>query len=713
MSLDDSFLNRIYYVCGSAKAIGMFWGIILLIILKYRKFWAKKGCQDSARSIVLPIYEPLIYGLVLTLAVELTFFSLSHFGVWSMTPMFTWGVYEFLRDGFPLIFLQRSVSPAAYKRAALWALIPVCHGVLCAFLLNYISELAATFLFEGGGVLWYLCLIAFVRLKRSRESALPYLIFMAVYRPLWILYYVQYTLGGDWKMIYWPLLGAIGLMEIPLTGIWYFTLRQDTIYWRTGAPKSYRFSQNKLLETKAVGLLSATQDAVIQTSLQSMIENSHRQLIDFAYIDIHEEQTLGAGAYSRVYAGTYKKTPVAIKFFSSLTEVTEKTIELYEKETAIMAAMNHPNIVNFYGLCVRPPTIFLIMELCSLGSLYNLLTANPALTLRHRLRMALDACTAIAHIHKLGFVHRDIKSLNFLVTDKLRLKLTDFGLSRKIQLCNGTDEAVERLNPSAEGLVAEASLNVQDNENEDRYVSRHDYMTRRVGTGLWMSPEMLQSKPYSEKTDIYSLALVLWEIFAGVPPFEEVRTAQLQQAICVENVRPVVPETCPEEYRALLEQGWSVNPAARPSAVEMCTVLTKLLRRTIALENTSMPATRAQALAATPRHSADSFEGQERHEALHDNERLLSTSSAGSSVSITDVENAIDINAEEHYAPLTPRPLSGSSSSSSFNSQDHSSHGRDSLMLRSSPVTSEYGGSRTSSQYQHLSINHPPAVAPR
>lgn len=105
------------------------------------------------------------------------------------------------------------------------------------------------------------------------------------------------------------------------------------------------------------------------------------------------KRQLGSGAFSKVFEGTYRGQPAAVKFFLRLNEVTPETIALYAKETAIMAAVSHPNIVLFHGsasfllivvhacvvfdgvcsMCVRPPAICLVMELCSRGSLYRVL----------------------------------------------------------------------------------------------------------------------------------------------------------------------------------------------------------------------------------------------------------------------------------------------------------------------------------------------------
>ena len=92
-----------------------------------------------------------------------------------------------------------------------------------------------------------------------------------------------------------------------------------------------------------------------------------------------------------------------------------------------------PYIVRFIGFTVNPPDIYITMELCCKGSLWDVL-ARHTLTYTQRLGMACEAAGAVAHVHLCGFVHRDIKSLNFFVTDETKLRLGDFGALTAVNL---------------------------------------------------------------------------------------------------------------------------------------------------------------------------------------------------------------------------------------------------------------------------------------
>jgi serine/threonine protein kinase len=173
--------------------------------------------------------------------------------------------------------------------------------------------------------------------------------------------------------------------------------------------------------------------------------------------------------------------------------------------------------------------------------------------LRVRLGMALHAASAVAYLHsaelapgsrdRAKLVHRDIKSLNFLVTDDFTVKLADFGDSR---------------------MVAAADAP----------------MTQRRGTLRWAAPEVMQGKQadeqYSEKVDIYSLGIVLWELMTGMVPFAELSEFMVVSQV-VAGARPKIPQDLPAPLRRLLKAMWHRNPSRRPSADQVCSQLCRCL----------------------------------------------------------------------------------------------------------------------------------------
>lgn len=198
---------------------------------------------------------------------------------------------------------------------------------------------------------------------------------------------------------------------------------------------------------RAERLLAHSSDLLLSHDVQVLIEANKRRFIDFGLLHINDADCIGRGGSSRVYSGFYRNYPVAIKFFAAESsaaaggagaegrneELTSDTVKAYAKETAIAAAITHPNVVMFIGICVRPPVIFLVSELCSEGSLFSVLPRikfHPAWGYHAILSFCIECIRSVLYLHENGFVHRDIKSLNYMVTHRGEVKLTDFGLSR-------------------------------------------------------------------------------------------------------------------------------------------------------------------------------------------------------------------------------------------------------------------------------------------
>jgi hypothetical protein len=125
------------------------------------------------------------------------------------------GLYEWIRDGFAMIFTQKSVSRQSFFRSFLLSFIWVLHGVLCGVLVNYIG-LPGLFIYHGIVILFYICM--WFGIVPRRQSILPYCAFMSIYRFIWCIYYIM--AAGYVTQLYYPILSMIGLLELPLTFIW-------------------------------------------------------------------------------------------------------------------------------------------------------------------------------------------------------------------------------------------------------------------------------------------------------------------------------------------------------------------------------------------------------------------------------------------------------------------------------------------------------------
>jgi len=188
------------------------------------------------------------------------------------------------------------------------------------------------------------------------------------------------------------------------------------------------------------------------------------------------------------------------------------------------------------------------------------------------------------------------------MTKEGTVKLSDFGLSRVIQ--NGAQSnkmGSEKYSEDDKVCVREHEY---EEESRDAGIQERVALTLRVGTRQWMSPEMLQRRAYTRKTDVYSVTVVMWEILTGGIPFDDVNRDSIQALVSAGD-RPPIPACCPLRISQILQLGWHDDPEKRPTAGVLVQLLQDALEE---VQNTplyllptaqqmSLKAMRAQALA--------------------------------------------------------------------------------------------------------------------
>ncbi|XP_047974891.1 uncharacterized protein LOC125217104 isoform X1 [Salvia hispanica] len=261
--------------------------------------------------------------------------------------------------------------------------------------------------------------------------------------------------------------------------------------------------------------------------------------------DLEDLQELGSGTFGTVFHGKWRGTDVAIKrikksCFAGRSSEQEKLAKDFWREAKILSTLHHPNIVAFYGVVPDGPggTLATVTEYLVNGSLRHvLLRKGRVLDQRRKVIIALDAAFGMEYLHLKNIVHFDLKCDNLLVNlgDPHRpvCKVGDFGLSR---------------------------------------IKRNTLVSGGVrGTLPWMAPELLNgnSSRVSEKVDVFSFGIALWEILTGEEPYMNMHCGAIIGGIVSDALRPPVPERCDPEWRKLMEQCWSHEPEARPPFSEI------------------------------------------------------------------------------------------------------------------------------------------------
>jgi serine/threonine protein kinase len=192
------------------------------------------------------------------------------------------------------------------------------------------------------------------------------------------------------------------------------------------------------------------------------------------------------------------------------------------------------------GACTVPGKMMIVTELMR-GDLERLILEEQVnLSMLTRMKMARDAALGMLWLHSSNpqIIHRDLKASNLLVDDNLNCKICDFGLSQ--------------FTPKGKHLI--------------------DGKEGAKGTPLWMAPEVMMGEPFNEKADVYSFGLILWFLLTKHEPYEDYDELEsFTRDICVNRVRPFIPNDCDPSLRELIVKCWDHNPQARPKFSEIIT----------------------------------------------------------------------------------------------------------------------------------------------
>ncbi|XP_033474725.1 BDNF/NT-3 growth factors receptor isoform X1 [Epinephelus lanceolatus] len=276
------------------------------------------------------------------------------------------------------------------------------------------------------------------------------------------------------------------------------------------------------------------------------------------------KRELGEGAFGKVFlAECYNLSPdqekilVAVK---TLKEASENARKDFHREAELLTNLQHEHIVTFYGVCVESDPLIMVFEYMKHGDLNKFLrahgpdavlmaegqTTRPVeLTQSQMLHIAQQIASGMVYLASQHFVHRDLATRNCLVGENLLVKIGDFGMSRDVY-------------------------------STDYY---------RVGVGghtmlpiRWMPPESIMYRKFTTESDVWSLGVVLWEIFTyGKQPWYQLSNNEVIECITQGRVLQR-PRTCPKEVYDLMLGCWQREPHMRLNIKEIHGLLHNLAK---------------------------------------------------------------------------------------------------------------------------------------
>ncbi len=217
------------------------------------------------------------------------------------------------------------------------------------------------------------------------------------------------------------------------------------------------------------------------------------------------ESSVGAGGMGEVYRARDGRLgrDVALKMLPESYSADPERLRRFEQEARAAAALNHPNILSVHDIGRQNGSPYIVSELLEGETLRARLAAGP-LPIRKALEYAMQIAQGLAAAHARGIVHRDLKPENIFITKDGRAKILDFGL---------------------------AKLTIPDAVRDDATRTLHTEAGRVVGTIGYMSPEQVRGQPTDERTDLFSLGAVLYEMLSGERAFQGETAADTMSAI--------------------------------------------------------------------------------------------------------------------------------------------------------------------------------------
>ena len=269
---------------------------------------------------------------------------------------------------------------------------------------------------------------------------------------------------------------------------------------------------------------------------------------------------IGRGGMADVYLARDRllDRPVAVKVLFPEFAADPSFVERFRREAQSAANLSHPNIVGVYDWGKQGNTYFIVMEYVNGRSLAEIIRADGVIQPQRGAEIAADVAAALSFAHSTGVIHRDIKPGNILVSPSGAVKVADFGIARALNT------------PTEHDLTQAGAV---------------------MGTATYFSPEQAQGTPSDQRSDLYSLGIVMYEMAVGNPPFSGDNPVAIAYKQVHEMPRPIADAMpgIPAGYEAITMRLLAKQPANRFATADELRLALKRFRDGVPMPIDSFP----------------------------------------------------------------------------------------------------------------------------
>jgi len=284
----------------------------------------------------------------------------------------------------------------------------------------------------------------------------------------------------------------------------------------------------------------------ISSHLSPTTANFIVEYSDFEFIEL-----IGRGSCGEVQKAKHKPTSQICAYKKlEIDKLENQELRDFVSEVEILSKCNSLFVLPFYGWTTKPP-YSIVTQYFPNGSLHNYISSvskKDSLTPTNKTIIMIGIAYGMKHIHSKGIIHRDLKPMNVLLDERLFPKISDFGISR----------------------IADRTTMIN---------------TSNAGTPMWMAPELFTESTYTNKVDVYSYAMILWEMLTECSPYPGKDISGIRKYVAESGLRPMIPHNAPTMLKGLITLCWDQNPKKRPSFRK---IVDKLIQSNIYYEGSDM-----------------------------------------------------------------------------------------------------------------------------